>query len=510
MIVSAPQTLVPVEPPTLRPVTRAHEAHRRDRRGVRHLDHPVDDVREERRLDPRAPDALDARRPAGERRRVARPARVEDRVLRVDDAQAGGVAAEAHVAADRRARPAGAGADHDPRGHRVRLQRHLREDRLGDVVVAAPVRRALGVGELVEVVPAARRPRAAGPRRTIVRGSSTKWQRPPWASISAIFSGLVDAGITATNGRPEQAGEVRLGDGRRAAGGLDDRRPLGDPAVAEAVEEQRAREPVLERSRRVDRLVLQVEVDPPLRRQREDVQVRVGGAVGVGLDAPDRLVGPLARAQVPTIVRGRRHTRGPFAPTARRPKATPSPGGVADQPRPRPGSTSDDLEGLLRVDHPRGSRRSRTGRSVAWAMYMFIRTWCWPGTISAGPPGPSAMPRVVERRDDVRLVERARLPHRGLPELQAAVQARARAAGGEHGRAGKALVVAAEQLLAERVADVLVVVEAAVEALDVLGRHEVEEVLVEVGADDRPAPLGEAGVVELLEERREARAARSC
>ena len=24
-------------------------------------------------------------------------------------------------------------------------------------------------------------------------------------------------------------------------------------------------------------------------------------------------------------------------------------------------------------------------------MYMFIRTWCWPGTISAGPPGPSAI-----------------------------------------------------------------------------------------------------------------------
>jgi len=27
----------------------------------------------------------------------------------------------------------------------------------------------------------------------------------------------------------------------------------------------------------------------------------------------------------------------------------------------------------------------------AWAMYMFMRTWCWPGTISAGPPGPSAI-----------------------------------------------------------------------------------------------------------------------
>ena len=33
-------------------------------------------------------------------------------------------------------------------------------------------------------------------------GSSTRWQRPPWNSIRAIFSGEVVAGITATNGSP--------------------------------------------------------------------------------------------------------------------------------------------------------------------------------------------------------------------------------------------------------------------------------------------------------------------
>ncbi|MNM80694.1 hypothetical protein D3C81_926670 [compost metagenome] len=31
---------------------------------------------------------------------------------------------------------------------------------------------------------------------------STRWQRPPWNSIAAIFSGDVVAGITAMNGRP--------------------------------------------------------------------------------------------------------------------------------------------------------------------------------------------------------------------------------------------------------------------------------------------------------------------
>ena len=48
-----------------------------------------------------------------------------------------------------------------------------------------------------------------------------------------------------------------------------------------------------------------------------------------------------------------------------------------------------------------------------------------------------------------------------------------------------------------------VVVEAPVQALDVLGRHEVQEVLVEVGAHDVPAPSREAGAVQLLEERRQ-------
>src|SRR5207247_9557171 len=46
---------------------RAHEAHRRYRRGIRNADHSIDDVRQERRLEALASDAFDARRPAGER-----------------------------------------------------------------------------------------------------------------------------------------------------------------------------------------------------------------------------------------------------------------------------------------------------------------------------------------------------------------------------------------------------------------------------------------------------------
>src|SRR5690606_4337465 len=35
----------------------------------------------------------------------------------------------------------------------------------------------------------------------IVHGLSTRWQRPPWDSVAAVFSREVEAGITAMKGR---------------------------------------------------------------------------------------------------------------------------------------------------------------------------------------------------------------------------------------------------------------------------------------------------------------------
>src|SRR5262249_46540107 len=43
------------------------------------------------------------------------------------------------------------------------------------------------------------------------------------------------------------------------------------------------------------------------------------------------------------------------------------------------------------------------------------------------------------------------------------------------------------------------------ETLDMFGRRHVEEILVEIGADELPATRGKTGLVELLEEWREAR-----
>src|SRR6266542_2867238 len=111
--------------------------------------------------------------------------------------------------------------------------------------------------------------------------------------------------------------------------------------------------------------------------------------------------------------------------------------------------------------------------------------------------------RVVQCPDDRCLIQRACLLYSRLPELQAPVQARAGAATREHGRPRIAGLVLIEKLRAEWIADALVVVEATVQAIDVLGRQQAQQVLVEVRADELPTSLREARVVQLLEERHE-------
>src|SRR6266702_1331531 len=113
--------------------------------------------------------------------------------------------------------------------------------------------------------------------------------------------------------------------------------------------------------------------------------------------------------------------------------------------------------------------------------------------------------RMVERRYHLVPVDGARLAHRSLPELHAAVETGAGTAGGELRAAGEQPVIAGEQIAAERIVDLLVIVEAAVETFDLLSRYQIEEVLVEVGAGELTATLLEAGIVEFLKERRETR-----
>src|SRR5690606_28988803 len=116
------------------------------------LDHLVDHLEQEARLDPPPADALDHRAAAGRGVAVARaPAGGEGAAGRVGDAQPAAQAAVAQVAADRGRGAAGAGAADHPRRLRLRFAGELANDRFGDVVVAAPVGGAFGQAELVEV-----------------------------------------------------------------------------------------------------------------------------------------------------------------------------------------------------------------------------------------------------------------------------------------------------------------------------------------------------------------------
>ena len=93
-------------------------------------------------------------------RRLLSPVRKgieEHRVFGIDHAEprrGGRALAITHVAADGRRRAAGAGADDNPGWGRVAFEAHLREQAFGDVVVAAPIGRALGISELIHVVAA--------------------------------------------------------------------------------------------------------------------------------------------------------------------------------------------------------------------------------------------------------------------------------------------------------------------------------------------------------------------
>ena len=140
------------------------------------------------------------------------------------------------------------------------LAAHLLEDQFGDVVVAAPVGRPLGIGELVDVD-------AAQLGRERLGGGidpATVSNQVAGAVLALDLGDLLRRGRGrhhGMEGQAEQAGEVGFRDRRRARRGLDDRRVLPDAAVADAVQEQRARQPVLEATRGMSRFVLEVDVD---------------------------------------------------------------------------------------------------------------------------------------------------------------------------------------------------------------------------------------------------------
>lgn len=188
----------------------------------------------------------------------------------------------------------------DPGGFGIPLHPQLLVDGLGDVVVAPPVGGTFGVGELVHVV-AARLGREG--RRLLVQPAGVV-DEVALAAVEFDQAALLRAGGPGHHRderHTDQLREVRLGDGRRAAGCLDDRFAAADPAVAESVEEERTGQPVLEAARGMRRLVLEVEVDAPVLRQREAQEVGVRGTVGVRLDLAHGFLQPGAVVRVAPV-----------------------------------------------------------------------------------------------------------------------------------------------------------------------------------------------------------------
>ena len=112
-----------------------------------------DQARQERRLDPRAADALDVGAPiAGQAEVTGQVGIIEHRVFRVGDAKLRVVALVTQKPSDRGRGATSTGADHDPGRYRRRFTAHLVEHRFRDVVIATPVGGAFGVGKLIHVV----------------------------------------------------------------------------------------------------------------------------------------------------------------------------------------------------------------------------------------------------------------------------------------------------------------------------------------------------------------------
>jgi hypothetical protein len=115
-------------------------------------------------------------------------------------------------------------------------ERELRVDRLGDVVVAAPVGGPLGVRELVQKMPA----QVGGqPARGRHHGGRIR-DEVALRSLELDERDLLRRRLLRHHRderQPEHAREVRLADRRRPRGRLDHGRVRADPAVAQGVQE---------------------------------------------------------------------------------------------------------------------------------------------------------------------------------------------------------------------------------------------------------------------------------
>ncbi len=179
-------------------------------------------------------------------------------------------------------------------GEATRLARELNGHYMDQFTYAAPVRDLLGIGELVHVVALELAGQAGGFAVDVRVGDHVAFAAVKGDLIDFLLGGAL--GHHGDEGQIQQLGEVGLGYGRAARRGLNHRCAFIDPAVAQTVQEQGAGQAVLEASCRVGGLVLEVELNIGDGRQFHLDQVGVGGALKVGFDFADGLIGPVAHA----------------------------------------------------------------------------------------------------------------------------------------------------------------------------------------------------------------------
>ena len=140
----------------------------------------------------------------------------------------------AQVAANGGGRAAGTGAHHDVIRNRVRLASHLPENTVGDIVIAAPVGRALGVGKLIHITA----PQLAGEHLGGLVNFTGALHEMTAAAVKFNLFHFAPRGTGGHDGDKRQAqhaGKPGFGNRGRTGRRLDNRRAFADPAVAQAV-----------------------------------------------------------------------------------------------------------------------------------------------------------------------------------------------------------------------------------------------------------------------------------
>ena len=165
-----------------------------------------------------------------------------------------------HIAAQGRGGAAGARAGNQPTRLRVLFKAHLLEDRFGDVVVRPPVGGTLGVGELVHEVPPAFLGQAFGFGVDLRRVLDQMALATVEGNLGDLLLGR-GRGHDGNKRQAEQAREVGFRDRRRAAGRFNNGGARLEPAIAQRIQEQRARQPVFQAAGGVAGLILEVQLD---------------------------------------------------------------------------------------------------------------------------------------------------------------------------------------------------------------------------------------------------------